>query len=108
MERLAVRVSEKLEDGDVKGAVQLAASDEMIATYCQDLINALISKHPHATSPPHCAEIDVVAPLVLQEPIIAMAVKTFPSGSAGGLDGLRPSISRTWSAHRLERLDNYC
>jgi hypothetical protein len=35
MEQLAVRVSEKLEDGAVKGAVRLAASDEMIATYFQ-------------------------------------------------------------------------
>ena len=90
MERLAVRVSEKLEDGYVKGAVRLTASDDLIATYCQETIDALISKHPHANSPPHCAAIDIVAPLVLQEPVIAMAVKTFPAGSAGGLDGLRP------------------
>jgi hypothetical protein len=81
-----VRVSEKLEAGDVKGAVQLVASDELISTYCQESI----SKRPCATSPPHCAEIDIVEPLVLQKPAIAMAVKTFPAGSADGLDGLWP------------------
>jgi hypothetical protein len=75
-------VSETLEDGGVKRTVRLAASDELIATYCQETINALISKLPNATSPPHCAEIDIVAPLVHQEPVIAMAVKTFPAGSS--------------------------
>jgi len=32
IERLAVRVSVNIEDGDVKGAVRLAASDNMIAS----------------------------------------------------------------------------
>jgi hypothetical protein len=90
IERLAVRVSEKLEDGAVKGAVQVTASDELIATYCQETIDALTSKRRQATRQSHCVEIGIVAPLVLQEPVIATAVKTFPAGSAGGLDGLRP------------------
>ena len=89
-ERLAARVSEKLEDGDVKGAVRLAASEELIAMYCQETIDALISKHPRAENLPQYTENDTVAPLEIQEPGIAAAVKTFPAGSAGGLDGLRP------------------
>jgi len=41
MERLAARVSEKIEDSDVMGAVRLAASDDMVATYCQETIDEL-------------------------------------------------------------------
>jgi hypothetical protein len=33
---------------------------------------------------------DEVEPLQLQEADIAAAIKSFPAGSAGGLDGLRP------------------
>jgi len=52
MERLAVRVSAKIEDGDVRGAVRLAASDDMIATYCQETIDEL-SASTHALSLHH-------------------------------------------------------
>jgi hypothetical protein len=46
MERLAMMVSDKLEDGDVKGAVRLAANDNLIATYCQETIDALMASTP--------------------------------------------------------------
>jgi hypothetical protein len=45
-------VSEMLEDGDVKGAVRLAASEEIMAPYNQNTVDALISKHPRALRPP--------------------------------------------------------
>jgi len=90
IERLAVRVSAKIEDGDVKGAVQLAASDDKIATYCQGTIDELVSKHPRVVAPPQYTATNVHEPLKLYEPVIAAAIKSFPSGSAGGLDGLRP------------------
>ena len=90
MERLAARVSEMLEDGDVKGAVRLAASDETIAPYCQSTVDALVSKHPRAASLPQYTENQTVSSLELQESDIAVAIKSFPAGSAAGLDGLRP------------------
>jgi len=90
MERLAVSVSAKIEDGDVRGAVRLAASDDIIATYCQETIDELLSKHPRAVAPPQYTATNITEPLKLLEPVIAVAIKSFPSGSAGGLDGLRP------------------
>jgi len=45
---MAARVSDMLEDGDVKGAVRLAASDETMAPYSQDTVDSLIHKHPRA------------------------------------------------------------
>ena len=45
MERLSARVSAKIEDGDVKGAVRLAASEDLIATYCQETVDVLLLHH---------------------------------------------------------------
>jgi len=90
IERLAVRVSAKIEDGDVRGAMRLAASDDMIATYCQETIDELVSKHLRAVAPPQYTATNVHEPLKLFEPVITAAIKGFPAGSAGGLDGLSP------------------
>jgi len=85
MERLAVRVSAKIEDGDMRGAVRLAASDDMVATCCQETIDELSAStqcHPRAVAPPQF------------EPVIAAAIKSFQAGSAGGSDGMRPQHLR--------------
>jgi len=87
---MAARVSEMLEDGDVKGAVRLAASDETMAPYSQDTVDSLIHKHPRDVHFPQYTASDDVQPLQQQESDIADAIKSFPAGSAGGLDGLRP------------------
>jgi len=79
MERLAARVSEMLEDCDVKGAVRLAASEEIMAPYNQNTVDALISKHPRAVRPPQYSANDEVEPLQLQEADIAAAIKSFPA-----------------------------
>jgi hypothetical protein len=89
-ERMAARVSELLEDGDVRGAVRLAASEETMAPYNQYTVDALISKHPRAIHHPQYTASDAVEPLQGQEADIAAAIKSFPAGSAAGLDGLRP------------------
>jgi len=83
MERLAIRVSAKIEDDDVKGAVRLAASDDMIATYCQETIDELVSKHLRAVAPPQYTATNVNEPLKMFEPVIAAAIKCFTAGSAG-------------------------
>ena len=89
---LASRVASKLEEGDYKGAVRLACSEDSIATLDEETISVLKSKHP----PPH-PETDI--PPLLNDPIpsksvsedeVAQAIGSFPNGSAGGPDGLRP------------------
>jgi hypothetical protein len=89
-ERLAARVSEMLEDGDVRGAGRLAASNETMAPYSRNTVNALISKHPRTVYLPQYTANDEVEPLQQQESDVAAAIKPFPAGSVGGLDGLRP------------------
>jgi hypothetical protein len=43
---LASRVSEKIEEGNLKGAIRLAASEDSLAAYDEETVNALRSIHP--------------------------------------------------------------
>ena len=76
MKSLAIRVSTKLDEGDFKGAVRLASSDVKLATF-EALKEKHPTLHPDSAFPP------------LPEDIIK-AIRSFPNGSAGGPDGLRP------------------
>ena len=46
MQFLAKRVSSKLEEGDYKGAVRIACSEDSIADITDETISALLDKHP--------------------------------------------------------------
>ena len=48
-EYLARRVSAKIEEGDFRGAIRLASSDDTLADVSDETYNALCAKHP----PPH-------------------------------------------------------
>ena len=83
-------VSEKLEEGDFKGAVRLTCSEDTIASDSEATIAALRSKHPD----PHPESIFPEAPngsaMTVSEGDVMEAIRSFPKGSAGGPDGLRP------------------
>ena len=89
----ASRVSMKLEEGDFRGAVRLACSEDSIAASSDATFAALQFKHP----PPHP---DSFIPPLPQDPVaptlsvsideVAKAIRSLPNGSAGGPDGLRP------------------
>ena len=85
---LASRVSEKLEEGDFRGAVRLACSEDSVA------IAALKAKHPDPHPDTKCPQPPSVeaseAALVVSESDVARAILSFPKGSAGGPDGLQP------------------
>ena len=92
LDTLATRVTTKLEEGDFKGAVRLACSEDSIADLSNDTIAALKSKHPaphpdtKISMPPDASNV----PVPIAEEEVARAVRSFPNGSAGGPDGLRP------------------
>jgi hypothetical protein len=96
-QHLARRVSEKIEDGDVRGAIRLAASDDHLAPVNSTTLAALQAKHP-SKSPTssdwlHTDRVTdsvVNSSLTVQRENIMAAIRSFPNGSAGGLDGLRP------------------
>ena len=89
---LASRVSLKLEEGDFKGAVRLACSEDTIADMSDATFSALQLKHPapHPDSsiPPLPLDVALTASVSVEE--VAKAITSFPNGSAGGPDGLRP------------------
>ena len=91
---LARCVSIKLEEGDIKGAVRLASSEDSIAGESNSTIAALVSRHPPShpeTVPvPPPGDKDLVDALVVSEHFIRQVIRSFPNGSAGGPDGLRP------------------
>ena len=92
LESLASRVAAKLEEGNFKGAVRLACSEESIADMNNKTLAALQLKHP----PPHpdshlppMPEDSSLSPSISEEAMVK-AIRSFPNGSAGGPDGLSP------------------
>ena len=80
-----------MEEGDFKGAVRLACSNDTLADMCDATYCALQRKHPapHPDSsiPPLPVQLSTMP---VPEDMIVQAIKSFPNGSAGGTDGLMP------------------
>ena len=89
---LATRVATKLEEGDYKGAVRLACSEESIADLNEETWAALKAKHP----PPHPSTMippppkESTSSSLISEEEVVQAIRSFPNDSAGGPEGLRP------------------
>jgi hypothetical protein len=84
-------VSSKLEDGDIRGAIRLAASNDTVAPFDDVTAEALRLKHPSravSDSLPPSPSCD--SSLSLQQSDVMTAIKSFLPGSACGPDGLRP------------------
>ena len=90
---LAARVSNKLEHGDIRGAIRLAASDNTIAEYTEETVEALKSKHPQQPvsyqSPP-APESNPIPQISIEESAVRAVIKSFQAGSSGGIAGLKP------------------
>jgi hypothetical protein len=83
----------KLEEGDFKGAVCLAALDESLAAIDNHILTELQRKHPssHTESsfPPQKVPLN---PFVCTEAVVVKAICSFPVGSASGPDGMQPQF----------------
>ena len=105
LKSLARRVSTKLEEGDYRGAVRAACSDDTIADISEETISVLKAKHPlpHPDSCiPQPPEVPVQTFAASEEDIIR-AIRSFPSGSSGGPDGLRPQHLMDLTSASAER-----
>jgi hypothetical protein len=84
-------VAAKLEEGDFRGAVRLASSSESFAPEDEHTLQILREKHPPAHSesalPPFLHHEDTIT---IVSSVVRKAIYSFPAGSAGGPDGLRP------------------
>ena len=101
-------MSEKLEDGDVKGAIRLASSEEKLAANSDATFQALLLKNPTPPlnsvipPPPFTMTIEV------EESDIARAIKSFPCGSADGPDHVRPQHLKDMLIITRESLNLSC
>ena len=107
---LSTRLSLKLEEVDFRGAVNLVCSEDTIADMSEATLLALKQKHPpphpHSRIPQFPKDSVVLSSFVSVEEVIKKAIKSFPNGSAGGPDGLRPQhlkdmVGQTGGSHDL-------
>jgi len=93
--RLSQAVSAKLEDGNIRAAIRLLMSEDTPAAPSAESFDKLSQKHPPAS----VSAADLPCPsqgqcLSVDEAEVRRAVLSFPAGSAGGPDGLRPQHIR--------------
>ena len=102
---LATQVSSKLEEGDCKGAVWLTCSEDTIAVINDEKLSAIRAKHPlrhpDTSLPLPIEDPPIISPLSERE--ILKAIRSFPCGSAGGPDGLRPQYLKDLTSASAER-----
>ena len=89
-ETLATMAAAKLEDGDVKGAVRLLCSDDILAAQDETTYDRLVLLHPPAPTDRRAAPTTDKPPLQVFPAAVKKAIQSFPNGSAAGPDGLRP------------------
>ncbi|KAJ4426737.1 hypothetical protein ANN_26536 [Periplaneta americana] len=89
---LAQRIERKIAEGDIRNAVRILSSDMGIAEYNQLTYEELLSKHPPPSRPSTFPDAPVITANhpSFSESDVLHAIKSFPQGSASGIDGLRP------------------
>ncbi len=105
---LGKRVSSKIEQGDFRGAVRIASSDDRLAPHSSETVcspgQAPTPPHRDTTIPPSpnpgpsCPRVDPSS--------IARAIRSFPNGSAGGPDRLRPQHLKDLLLHAAGDADS--
>ena len=94
---IARRVTTKLADGDVRGALRALTSDDSFASPSSEVVAQITDNHPEPPSdlrdiqPP--AEDTVT--LIATEADVLRAITSFPPSSSAGLDGIRPAHLRS-------------
>ena len=83
-------ISAKLDEGNVRAGIRLAASDDSVAPFDNNTYEKLQSKHPPRA--PYHAQQNVEDSLITFEPIVAKPINSFPSGSSGGPTLLVPQL----------------
>ena len=79
-----------MDEGDVKGAIRLLCSTETIAEASPATLEQLLPKHPPAPADKRPPASTTWEPLLASVDQVSAAIRSFPPGSSGGPDGLRP------------------
>jgi hypothetical protein len=91
--QLCQKAQTKLSDGDIRGALKMLTSQDMIALRNEATIQALEKKHPpprkyNSTTVFQQKKDNNMSSVTSLE--VTKAIESFPNGSAGGLDAIRP------------------
>ena len=88
---MAKRVDNKLAEGDLRGAVRVLSSETGLTPFSEEVTQLLQAKHPQPTCSPTLPEsASPETQLQTNEDEIRKAIASFPAGSSGGPDGIRP------------------
>ena len=91
-EILKNRVNTKFAENDLRGAIRELSSDDTLAPDNNETLQQLKERHPAAPvsfSPPQAPENEENH-IPASNEAVKLAILTFPAGSAGGPDGLKP------------------
>ena len=86
------RVNAKFAENDLRGAIRELSSDDTLAPDNHETLQQLKERHPAAPvgfSPPQAPENEENH-IPASTDSVKLAILTFPAGSAGGPDGLKP------------------
>ena len=84
-------ISSKLDEGNVKGGIRLAASDDKIAPFLTDNYQKLLSKHPQRANSAALNPQNLDSFFVTEFDLYK-AIMSFPNGSAADPDKIVPQI----------------
>ena len=79
-----------MEQGNFKAAVRIACSDEFLAPNNRETLQSLLDKHPAPPADRRLIQNLLPGNIHVSADEIRKAIKSFPCGSAGGPDGLKP------------------
>jgi len=106
LKSLTKKVEAKISDGDIRRAIRLLNSDDTIAPHDSETLSSLIDKHPDHPAPCNFpSRPDKIQIQPIEESELLKAIFSFFSGSAGGIDSLRPQIWKDllWKKNGVNR-----
>ena len=98
---LSTQVASKLGIGDVKGAVRLCTSKDVVLQPTPDVIKKLKEKHPSRYEDSNIPPYEEGDNYVCDVSEVKDAIRSFPNGSGGGPDGLLPQHIKDFTEESL-------
>ena len=80
-------VSDKINDGDIRGAVRIVVSEDSLAPYSYEVLSELLQKQNRRIV---VLDLSGCNSIVIAVNKVARAIKSFLMGSSGGITRLRP------------------
>jgi len=91
----------KIEDGNIRAAIRIITSGDTPAVDNVSTYQSLCDRHPHAPSDRNPSSDPSKFPTVqFTEEDVTAAIRSFPAGSAGGPDGVRPQHLRDLTSNK--------